>query len=107
MLRSDGITILEGLDPQQRCPAWGAHGPWVRWVTIRRNTIEGVSENSKPNNMCGAVVTNWATSMQHEAGVSTSTDIVAEQNTFGCPHGATLAGDAGYVMDCPHCVVRH
>ena len=65
MLRSDGITVLEGLDPQPRCPAWGEHGPWVRWVMIRRNTIAGVSENSKPTGMCGAVVTNWATSFKH------------------------------------------
>ena len=126
MLRSDGITVLEALDPQPRCPAWGEHGPWVRWVTIRRNTIAGVSENSKPTGMCGAVVTNWATSFKHprfaaarnfrrgfarlivgDRGVSTSTDIVAEQNVFDCPEGATLAGDAGYVMQCPHCVVRH
>lgn len=106
MLRSDGITLLEGLDPQPRCPAWGTHGPWVRWVTIRRNTIAGVSENSKPSGMCGAVVTNWASSLPHEPGNSTSTDIVAEQNLFICPHGATLAGDRGYVMQCPHCVVR-
>ena len=65
MLRSDGITVLEALDPQPRCPAWGEHGPWVRWVVIRRNTIAGVSENSKPTDMCGAVVTNWATSFKH------------------------------------------
>ena len=65
MLRSDGITVLEALDPQPRCPAWGEHGPWVRWLTIRRNTIAGVSENSKPTSMCGAVVTNWATSFKH------------------------------------------
>ena len=121
MHRSDGITLLEGLDPQQRCPAYGldkpgSMGPWIRWVVIRRNVIAGVSANSarclkssancEPNT-CGAVVTNWATTHAHIQGNSTSTDVVAEHNEFDCPAGAVLPGDGGYVMQCPHCVVRH
>ena len=55
------------------------------------------STNCEPNT-CGAVVTNWATTHAHIQGNSTSTDVVAEHNTFDCPTGVVLPGGGGY--DC-------
>jgi hypothetical protein len=78
MSNSNGIDVTDNAAAQGQCASWP--GPYVRWATIRGNTIGGLAAANPTE--CGAVnVRNPATS-----------DVLVEGNTLQCPPGGSGGG---------------
>jgi hypothetical protein len=89
---SNGISVHD-VSPASNCNA-SYPGPYVRWVTMRRNTIGGISICSP--GVCGSInATNGQT-----------TDIVAEENVFNCAPGNLLPGGNGLNIYAEHSVAK-
>lgn len=107
MIDSDGMALVDNFDNTQMndCASRGWFpGPWIQWATSRRNSFSGISalakydaNATKSTPRCGAFV------LRAMKGYN-STDVIAEDTTFGCPAGM-LPG--GYdVVGCTHCAIR-
>ena len=86
-------------------------GPWVAWAVIRANTFGGISLAAKNvSGMAGGGQKPRCADVHiHGAGsnaTGTTSDVVGEQNAFGCPAEGN-ASTAGYAFrECSHCVQR-
>jgi hypothetical protein len=94
---SDGILLQDVHGPAYaQCGGQsGFLGPWIRWFVIRRNAFSGVSLAAKAHAtppVCAAV-----------ALAGTSTDVVAEHDSFECEQGAVPGGYVGDTDKCQHC----
>ena len=91
MVRSNGITLKDGLASTPVCNSSTYGGPFTRWQVIRRNSIGGVADSQT---VCGTISLS---------GGGVSTDVVVEHNTFDCPAGKTQPPIA---VNCSHCHVQ-
>ena len=110
MQASDGVGIRDAYNTAEyQCAAYG--GPWVAWAVIRANTFGGISLAAKNvSGMAGGGQKPRCADVHiHGAGsnaTGTTSDVVGEQNAFGCPAEGN-ASTAGYAFrECSHCVQR-
>jgi len=96
LVRSNGISLKDVSSSTSSCGA-SYPGPYVRWQTLRRNSIAGIAASQTE---CGFI----ALSQSAEPALA-STDIVIEHNVFDCPPGKVLPGTNGVQVNCSHCKV--
>ena len=92
MLRSNGISLKDGITSNDVCNASSYPGPFTRWQVVRRNSIAGVALSQTE---CGTISLS---------GGGVSTDVVVESNTFHCPPGKT---QPPIQVNCSHCRVQN
>jgi hypothetical protein len=110
MLNSGGIDLIDEMDCSDpiTCCNTSFGGPFLRWVTVRRNNISGVrnmtGRSSAVNEDCGQIT------LRDSPGFA-STDVVVEGNTLRCANASLFPDSAarstgGIDVTCLHCAVR-
>eukprot|EP00035_Acanthoeca_spectabilis_P036099 m.37761 g.37761 ORF g.37761 m.37761 type:complete len:189 (-) comp7733_c0_seq2:50-616(-) len=88
-----------------QCSKYG--GPWVAWAVVRANAMDGISLAARNVSAGTGRSPNCArvTIVGTTGPTGTTSDIVAEQNQFGCPAGGN--GTIQYsCYECTHSVRR-
>jgi hypothetical protein len=103
LVRSGGIEIVDDQDCSDpiTCCNTTFSGPYVRWQTVRRNTISGVAAI---DNECGQIALHGSAGEVR----GSSSDVVVESNTVTCPNASLWPAGATHGVDvnCSHCAVR-
>lgn len=89
-VRSNGIALKDSVVSNPQCNASSYPGPFTRWQVVRRNSIAGVALSQT---QCGTISLSG----------TSSTDVVVENNTFGCPSSSVQPPIA---VNCSHCRVQ-
>jgi hypothetical protein len=92
LIRSNGISLKDGITSTDVCNASSYPGPFTRWQVVRRNSIAGVALSQTE---CGTISLT---------GGGVSTDVVVESNTFQCPAGKR---QPPIQVNCSHCRVQN